>query len=313
MALPGREPALPLPPVDPIRIDPLVQVGLPLANGLIMFGIGMALAARDFREVADRPRSLLAGLAGHYLLLPALGFAVAAMFRDAYVLAVGFVLVAACPSASASNALTWLARGNLALAVTLTAASSLLTLLTIPLLTGLALHVFAGQAQAIELPVARMVTQLLLLVLLPVLAGMAVKQWLPAVARALEPWINRLGLAVLLLLVGWIVFDQRQALLPWMATLSLAAVGMCAAALGGGWLLARLAGADRRDAVTIGLEVGVQNCMLALLVAINVLGSVAMGMPAAVYGVLMYVLAFAYVLAARRAPGRRLTPGGGIA
>jgi len=301
-----------LPPTDPIRIDVLVQVGLPLANALIMLGVGMALAARDFRQVAARPRPLLAGLAGHYLLLPLLGFAVAAFFHDAYELAVGFVLIAACPSASASNALTWLARGNLALAVTLTAISSLLTLLTIPLLTGLALQVFAGQAQAIELPVARMMSQLVVLVLLPVLAGMAVRHWLPTASRVLEPWLNRIGLALLLLLVAYIVIDQHQALLPWMARLSLAVTGMCMAALVGGWLLGRLVRAEPRDAVTLGLEVGVQNCMLALLVAINVLGSLRMGMPAVVYGVLMYVLAFGYVAAARRS-GAAVVPGAPIA
>ena len=289
-----------LPAADAIHVDALVQLGLPLANGLIMLGIGMALGARDFREVALHPRALLAGLAGHYLLLPLLGFAVAALFHDAYELAVGFVLVAACPSASSSNALTWLARGNLALAVALTGISSVATLLTVPLLAGLALQVFAGQAQPVPLPAGRMVVQLVLLVMVPVLSGMAVRHWLPSVSRRLEPVLNRTGLALLLLLVGWILFGQRAALLPWIGTLAMSAAGTCLAALCGGWLLARCAGLERRDAVTIGLEVGVQNCMLALLIAVNVLGSVAMGMPAAVYGVLMYVLAFAYVLLARR-------------
>ncbi len=299
---------MPLPSTEAIRIDALVQVGLPIANALIMLGIGMALAARDFRQVMRQPRPLYAGLAGHYLFLPLLGFAVAAWFADAWELAVGFVLVAACPSASASNALTWLARGNLALAVTLTAASSLLTLLTIPLLTALALYVFAGEARAIRLPVAQMLAHLVLLVMLPVAAGMALRQVLPRVTGVLEPWLNRVGLLLLLALIAYILVDQRQALLPWMAALALAAGGMCLVALCGGYLLGRSARTDRRDAVTIGLEVGVQNCMLALLIAFNVMDSVAMGMPAAVYGVVMYALAFAYVAVVRRRNAAAVPP-----
>lgn len=298
-------------PVDgALQVDGLIRAGLPVANVLIMLGIGMALTAPELAQVVRRPKPLLVGFAGHYLLLPLIGFAFAFLFRHSYELAVGFVLIAACPSASSSNALTYLARGNLALAVTLTAASTLLTLLTIPLLTGMALHLFAGQSRPIPLPVAQMLGHLVLLVVVPLLAGMAARHLLPRFCRVAESWLNRIGLLLLLGLIAGIVVDQREVVLPWMGKLALATGGMCLVALCAGHLLGRLCGLERRDAVTIGLEVGVQNCLLAFLIAFNVLQSVTLGMPAAIYGVVMYVLAFAFVFASRRSTAARAMTGG---
>jgi BASS family bile acid:Na+ symporter len=294
-----------------IRVDGLIRAGLPIANFLIMLGIGMALALRDFQQVVRAPKPLLAGLAGQYLMLPAIGFGMALLFRHSYELAVGFVLLAASPSASSSNALTYLARGNLALAVTLTAASALLTLLSIPLLVGLALQVFAGQRQPIPLPVPQMLTQLALLVALPLLLGMALRHRWPGPCDRVQPWLTRLSVALLLLLIAGIVVDQADVLLPWMGRLTLATAGMCLAGLFGGVLLARTCRLERRDAIAIGIEVGIQNCTLAFLVAYNVLGSTTMGMPAAIYGVVMYVIAFAFVFACRRSrPGGRAAEAG---
>jgi BASS family bile acid:Na+ symporter len=292
-----------------IRVDGLIRAGLPIANFLIMLGIGMALAVREFRQVMRAPRPLLAGLAGQYLMLPAIGFGMALLFRHSYELAVGFVLLAASPSASSSNALTYLARGNLALAVTLTAASALLTLLSIPLLVGLALQVFAGQRQPVPLPVAQMLSQLALLVAVPLLLGMALRHRWPAVCVRVQPWLTRLSVALLLLLIAGILVDQADVLLPWMGRLTLATAGMCLAGLFGGILLARACRLERRDAVTIGIEVGIQNCTLAFLVAFNVLGSTTMGMPAAIYGIVVYVIAFAFVFACRRSAPRGRTAG----
>lgn len=286
-------------PEAAVQADALIRAGLPVVNFVLMLGIGMALAARDFAKVASRPRGLLLGMAGHYLVLPLVGFAFALLFRSSYELAVGFVLVAASPSASSSNALTWLARGNLALAVSLTAVSSLLTLLTIPLFTGAALHVFAGQAQPIVLPVGQMLIHLALLVLLPLILGMFARRLLPGACGILEPWLNRASMLLLLLLIALIAVDQWEVLRPWMGRLALATTAMCLLAMLAGAGLARLGRLDLPDTVTLGLEVGVQNCTLAFLIAYNVLQSATVGMPAAVYGVTMYFVAFACVLASR--------------
>jgi BASS family bile acid:Na+ symporter len=298
-----------------VQVDGLLRYGLSLANLLIMFGIGMGLSAGDFVRLAGDRRPLLAGVAGQYLLLPVLGFLVAGWLLPSVELALGFVLVAACPSASASNALTWLARGNVALAVTLTALSAVLALVAIPLALAVALHWFAGEAQRIQLPVASMLAHLAVLVLLPVACGMLVRRQWPAFGARAEPWFNRGGMAMLLLLVGVIAFQQRAVLSQWLGTLAPAVVALCVSALAGGYLLAWAIRLPRRDAVTVALEVGVQNCLLALLIAYNVLGLPLVGMPAAIYGVLMYPLALLLVFAYRwrsralAATGARLQSG----
>lgn len=285
-----------------LQVDGLIRAALPIVNFALMLGIGMALRAGDFRQVAARPRGLLLGIAGQYVALPLIGLGFALLFRHSYELAVGFVLLAASPSANSSNALTWLARGNLALAVSLTAVSSVLTLLTIPLFTGAALLLFAGQSQPIALPVGQMLLHLALLALLPLLLGMAARQLLPGACRRIEPWLNRTSMLLLLLLIALIAVDQWPALRPWAGRLALATTAMCALAMFAGQVLARSGRLEWRDAVTISLEVGVQNCTLAFLVAYNVLQSATIGMPAAIYGITMYFVAFALVIASRRRP-----------
>lgn len=282
-----------------LQMDVLIRAGLPTANFLIMLGIGMALAAREFARVAREPGPLLVGIAGQYVLLPVIGFAVAMLFRHSYELAVGFILLAASPSASSSNALTYLARGNLALAVTLTAASALLTLVTIPLLTGMALQFFAGQSRAIPLPVPQMMAHLVLLVLLPLLLGMTLRHLWPQLCDRVQPWLTRLSMGLLLVLILCIAIDQREVLLPWIGKLALATGGMCLAGMCGGRLLGHLCKLERRDAITVGIETGIQNCTLAFLIAYNVLDSATMAMPPAVYGIVMYVLALCFVFASR--------------
>lgn len=282
----------------------LLKIGLPIAIAIIMCGIGLTLSGEDFRRVGRHPKPVVVGLIGHYLLLPALGFAVAWMFPDSLEFAVGFVLVAACPSGSSSNALTYLARGNVALAVTLTVISALVTFVSVPLLVNLALQWFGGEARQIRLPVAQTVMHLAALVLVPVLLGMGVRRVASGFALRVEPWVSRFALGLLLLLIVAIIVTQRDLLWRSFPELGPAALGMCAAAIGGGFLLARISGLALRDAITVGMEVGVQNSTLAIVIALTLLQSPQIAVPAAMYGLMMYLPAFAVVVLGRRAVAR---------
>jgi bile acid:Na+ symporter, BASS family len=283
----------------------LVKIALPIAIAVIMCGIGMTLSGGDFRRIAQRPKPVLIGILGHYALLPLLGFAVAWLFPMPAELAIGLVLVAACPSGTTSNALTYLARGNVALAVTLTVISALVTFLSVPLLVNLALHVFGGEAREIRLPVGQTILHLAGLVLAPVLIGMAVRRWAPAFAQRLEPWVSRFALAFLVLLIVAIAVSERENLPAWFAQMGPAAMVLCCAAIGLGFLLGRISGLELRDAITIGMEVGVQNSTLAIVIALTLLNSPQVALPGAVYGLLMYLPALAMVALGRRAVARR--------
>ncbi|MGO1001653.1 bile acid:sodium symporter family protein [Lysobacter sp. CA196] len=283
----------------------LLKIGLPIAIAIIMCGIGLTLRGEDFQRIGRNPRPVAVGLVGHYLLLPLLGFAVAWLFPHSLEFAVGFVLVAACPSGSSSNALTYLARGNVALAVTLTVISALVTFLSVPLLVNLALQWFGGETREIRLPVGQTVMHLAALVLVPVLLGMALRRYASGFALRVEPWVSRFALLLLLLLIVAISVTQSELLLRTLPELGPAALAMCSTAIGGGFLLARLTGLALRDAITVGMEVGVQNSTLAIVIALTLLQSPQIAVPAAIYGLLMYLPAFIAVALGRRAVARR--------
>jgi bile acid:Na+ symporter, BASS family len=278
----------------------LISVGLPIAIGIIMCGIGLHLTLADFRRVREFPRSVLAGVAGHYLLLPALGFGMAWLFRLPPELAVGLVLVAACPSGNMANTLTFLARGNVALAICLSVISALATFLSIPVLVGLASEVFAGEARAIRVPVLETVKHLAGILLLPIAAGMLIHARLPRVAHALQPWVGRFAVLLLVVLILGIAITQRGALTAAALQAGPAALALCCAAIGGGYALGRLAGLPPRDVLTVSLEVGVQNGALAILIALSVLNSAQIAIPGALYGALMYLPALVVVAIGRR-------------
>jgi BASS family bile acid:Na+ symporter len=278
----------------------LIQIGLPIAIMVIMCGIGMSLTPTDFRRIGERPKPVLVGLLGHYLWLPLLGFGVAWLFKLRPEYAVGLVLVCACPSGTSSNALTYLARGNVALAVTLTLLSGLITFASVPLLVNLALQMFMGETRAIQLPLATTMLHLAGLVLLPICVGMALRRFMPGLAKRAEPVVGAFALLLLAVLIVGIVMQERERLPGMLAELGLPVLVLCCAAIGGGLLLARLSGLALREALTIGMEVGVQNATLALLIAFTLLKSSQIAIPGALYGLLMYAPALLLVVIGRR-------------
>lgn len=283
----------------------LIKFGLPIAIAIIMCGIGMTLSGGDFRRIGEKPKPVLIGLLGHYLLLPLLGFGVAWLFRLPTEFAVGLVLVAACPSGSTSNALTYLARGNVALAVTLTVISALATFISVPLLVNLALPMFGGEARDIQLPVGQTIAHLAVLVLMPVLLGMCIRRFAPGFVRHVEPWVSKFALGFLVLLIIGIAISERANLPTWLAQMGPAAMTLGCAAIGLGFLLGRVSGLALRDAITIGMEVGVQNSTLAIVIALTLLQSSQIALPGAIYGLLMYFPALAMVVLGRRAIARQ--------
>jgi bile acid:Na+ symporter, BASS family len=278
----------------------LIGTGLPVAIAIIMCGIGLHLTPADFRRVTEFPRSVLVGVAGHYLLLPALGFASAWVFRLPPELAVGLILVAACPSGNMANALTFLARGNVALAVCLSMISALVTFVSIPVLVALASAAFAGEARAVRVPVAATVEHLAAILLLPIITGMLVRARMPRVAHALQPWVARLAILLLVALILGIGLTQRGTLVAATLQAGPAVLALCCGAIAGGYALGRLFRLPARDVLTVSLEVGVQNGALAILIALSVLQSPQIAIPGALYGVLMYIPALVVVAIGRR-------------
>lgn len=247
---------------------------------LIMVAMGLDLRLADFRRVASQPKAAAVGLLGQLVLLPLLGFAFAlAPGRVpglgaplAPELAVGIAVIVACPGSAPSNVFTYLGRGNTALSISLTAVSSLVTIVTIPLWVNLALATFQGESNPFRLPLGRTVLQLGSVTLLPIGIGMLLRARSPAAADALKAVLRRAVPWLFGLVLGMIAFTQWEHFERNLPVAGPMAALLVCVALAAAYGASKLAGLDRRDAFTVSIEVGLQNGALASLVVVNLLG-----------------------------------------
>ena len=151
----------------------LTAIFLPFALFLIMFGMGLGLTINDFRQIFVAPKPIILGLMAQLLLLPLVGFALASLFPLSPELAVGVMIIAACPGGSTSNLITYLVQGNVALSVSLTALSSLMTIVTIPVVINLAATHFLDQALSFQLPVGKTILQIAMVTIIPICLGIS--------------------------------------------------------------------------------------------------------------------------------------------
>ena len=286
--------------------NPLVEIGLPIALFVIMAGIGLTLSVADFRREARTPRGAVVGSLAQLVVMPALGFGIAALLQLPPAMAVGLVIVAACPGGTSSNLVTFLARANVALSIVLTVIASIVTIVTLPMFANLALRWQpADAAAAVSVPLGRTIGLLVGIVLIPVLLGMAVRRRMPQRAARLESSVSAFGGIVLAVLIVGIAISLRDQFFDLLAQAGPAALLLNLAGLGVGWLVARGAGLGRADRRTLAIELGIKNSTLGILIAVTVIGAEEIAVPSAVYGLLMYLSAAVLVVLGRRAADSR--------
>ncbi|MEU4746076.1 bile acid:sodium symporter family protein [Actinosynnema sp. NPDC023658] len=278
----------------------LTSVGLPVALAVVMFGLGLSLTAADFARVAREPRAVAVALATQLVLLPAACFGLVLAVDLDPVLAVGMMLLAASPGGTTAN----LFRGDVALNITLTAVNSVIASVTLPLIVNFALDHFEPATEgALGLEFGK-VAQVFALVLVPVVLGMLVRRWSAAFADRADRPVRIVSVVVLVVVIAGTIISELENTAAYLAAVGLVSVLFCAFSLAAGYLLPRLAKVGRRQAVASAFEVGVHNSTLAITVAISVLGSERLAVPAAVYAVVMFPLAAAagFLLTRNRAP-----------
>lgn len=284
--------------------SPLIEIGLPLSLIIIMGGMGLGLTPNDFYRVVKRPRAMFVGTVAQIVLIPlaAVALGLGKLMGLTPAIAVGLVIIAACPGGTTSNIFTLLARGNVALSITLTVISSTITILTIPVFTNLALSLHSMEAteQTFQLPVLRTVFTLLVVTVLPVLGGMVVRRLSLSTAQKAEPYVGRFGLVVLILIIAGIIHATRDEIVALVAQAGPAATALCIVGIGIGFATSRLLGVTRRDGLTIAIEVGTKNATIGLMVTLTLLKSAEMAIPSAVYGLVMYVFGGLLVVLGRR-------------
>jgi BASS family bile acid:Na+ symporter len=263
-------------------------VFVPVGLMLIMFSMGLTLALKDFALVLRGGRLLVTGFVGQMMLLPLLALGLGALFALPPEMALGLFIVAICPAGTTSNALTFVGRGNVALAVVLTAVTSIVTVFTIPLLLSWALPFFlAGTREELTLSVPNTILQLVRITILPLGLGMLVHRFAPDFSARLVRWLRPTAFVILVGVIAFSVAVSLDLVLDNFVTAGPAIWTLNALGMALGLLLGRAIGASRRDSMTLAIEIGVQNVTLAIFLTLTLLQSLPLAVTQNIYGVAM--------------------------
>jgi BASS family bile acid:Na+ symporter len=230
--------------------------------GVVMFGMGLTLNLEDFKVVFSRPKDIIIGCLAQFTIMPLLAWVLARVFRLDDALALGVVLVGCCPGGTASNVITYLAKGDLALSVGMTACSTLLA----PVLTPLLVWLMAGTM--VNVDTIGMLTSIIYVVIAPIVAGLLCQRFMPRATRSVTPYLPALSSVVIALVVGIIVSHNASRLLLGGAIVVAAVVLHNLLGLSVGYAIGRLLRLPHPKRVALSIEVGMQNSGLASSLAV---------------------------------------------
>lgn len=263
---------------------------LPLSLGIIMLGLGLSLTLADFTRVFRYPKAAIIGLTIQMLVLTSAAFLIAVVFQLPPELAVGLLLLAAAPGGATANVYSHLAHGDVALNITLTAVNSALSLLTLPFIVTFALQYFMASDQYVP-PPFRKIIEVGLIIVLPVVIGMLVRQFAPRFAAKMEKPIRIFSVLLLALLVMLAVAQSWEVLVKYFAVVGFACLVFNLVSMAVGYAVPLALKLPEKQAIAISMEIGIHNGTLAIYIALNVLNNGTMGVPAAIYSLIMFVTA----------------------
>lgn len=266
-----------------------------------MFGLGLSLTVGDFARVAKQPKAVIVALVCQLIVLPIVCFGLVLAFRLPPVLAVGMMMLAASPGGTTANLYSHLFRGDVALNISLTAVNSVIAVVTLPLITNVAITYFDPFDGELGMQWGKTL-EVFAIVLLPVALGMLVRRLAPRFADGMDRPVRIVSILVLVLVIAGAVVSNLELLAEHFAGLALITVAFCLASLGIGYLVPRWLRVGKRQAIASSFEIGIHNATLAIVIAQTVLGSAELSLPAAVYGVLMFFLAFGFGFLIRERP-----------
>ncbi len=269
---------------------------MPMLLFIIMFGMGLSLHIADFTRVLREPKAVLIGISAQLIILPLVAFMIALAFKLPPELAVGLMIISFAPGGTTSNVFTNLAKGDVALSISLTAIISLVTPFTIPLFLLLAMQYFLGYESVVEIPFIKTMMQLLLITVLPVIIGMTILYKWQKIAEKIEPLIRLFSIIFLFFIVVAIVMKNSSEILEFFMQTGAATLTLNILVLGLGYVLAKLFKLPKKQAISIGYEVGIQNAPLALIISGTIIGNSIMMIPALTYGLLMLITGFVFKL-----------------
>lgn len=266
------------------------QMFLPFALAVIMFGMGLSLKPINFKQLLITPKPVLTGLSLQIIAIPLLAFLLAWGLQLPPELAVGLVLIAACPGGPTSNLIAHLAHADMALSISLTALSSLVVIMTLPLLVNLASLLFLGKGQYVALPVLTTIAQLLIIIVVPVSLGMWLKASFPKLSHACVRPVKFLSSLFLVMVVAGVLFGEKDRIVGFFVLIGIGAALLNIGSMVVGYIGGKLAGCRGAQIRSLTIEVGIQNGTLGIAIATSplLLNNSTMAIPSAVYSLIMF-------------------------
>ena len=266
-------------------------VVIPICLFLIMMGMGLTLITNDFKRVLKYPKAVGIGLTNQLILLPIIGFALANIMPLRPEYAVGVMLLVLCPGGTTSNLFTYLAKGDVALSVTMTAIASVITVFTIPIVLSFSLIYFMGSGSEFELPVVKTVLTLVVLTIVPISIGMLIKRYAPKVADRSQVYVSRFGVIFLTFLVLFLGYVQRDIIVDAFIATGPVSIILNLSTMALGYYSSKWFGLNLAQRTSITLEVGLQNSTLSIFMALTLLSNYDMSMMPAIYTLVMFLTA----------------------
>jgi BASS family bile acid:Na+ symporter len=260
---------------------------------IIMMGMGLSLTKADFKRVLQYPKAVLLGFLNQIILLPLIAFGLIQLFDVSNEIAIGVMILSACPGGPTSNLVTHLAKGDTALSVTLTAVNSIVTILTIPIIVNFALGEFSS-GEEVTSPVGAIVGSLIVIIAIPLIIGMTIKNKKPQVAKKMDKPVRVVSTAIIVLVIVGIVIKERAQLVEQISESFPIVITLNVLTMLVGFITAKMVKLKFKEALTICLESGNQNGTLAIQVSSLI--NITLGFPAAVYSLFMYFTAAAPIV-----------------
>ena len=275
-----------------------IFIVLPILT-ILMFDLGLTLKPQDFKLIVQRPKPVIVGLIGQIILLPLIAWLIILSPFTSHLsplFIIGIMLVACSPGGSSSNVFSMLAKGDVALSVTLTACSSLITLFTLPLIM-VWVTASVGEATDIHLPIGNLLIQNLVLMVVPIAIGFVVNIYKEQTAAKIHNVLKRIAMPALVLLVTVFFLQHKQTIVEEFASLGLTMSILILATTGCGAILAWLLKLSQKERRTLVIEIGMQNAAQAITIACSplIFNNEIIAIPAIIYALMMNLILLAYV------------------
>lgn len=268
----------------------LTSTILPAALALIMFGMGLSLTLLDFKRITKYPKAVFIGVFNQLILLPIIAYGLIILFSLEGGLAVGLMVIAACPGGTTSNIITHVSKGDTALSVTLTAISSVITIFSIPFIVNIALTKFIGIDNEIQLPLMKTFGALMIITIIPIALGMIVKKYNTNFAQKMDKPVRIASIIIFIVLVAGIILKNKAHIVHYFEQAGTVALALNLVTMGVGFGIASLFKLSKSQAITIAIESGIQNGTLALLITLTLIENATdeMSIAPAIYSIIMF-------------------------